>query len=178
MPATFEIVVKGHRDALGRFAEALDYVADRRREVSEGWGERMVKLAEDLSPKSLAGLVDRRKLKAKGEHFAYQWVYEVIDTGDYEGRLTLDNTSPYRDFVLYPTSPHRIPKGGRTEMKARGYPLRWFDLATGEEIRAWEVWHPGTPGNPVHERVLEEMEEEMVMDLQKVAGQVAEVIAR
>jgi len=181
MADLIRIVVEGHRDAAGRFTRALDHAAHMRRQYAEEWAERMVQLARDESPKDTLHR-DPRKAEPR-QHFYQQWYAVVDDEGDYRGTITLDNRSPIRDYVLYPTKPHRIPVGGNTSyevaaavQKAKGYPLLWYDRDTGEPCRAWAVWHPGTKGNPVHERVIEELEEDLVRDLQRVAGQVAEII--
>jgi hypothetical protein len=168
-----EVRVHGYRNALGRFARAWDWLVVERHYRMEHWGQRMVERAMDLSPKAMrASQVDPRRGPAG--KFAEAWYYDIVPGAGTEEVLVLDNRSPIRDIVLFPTKPHRIPRGGREEQMAKGYPLLWYDLETGEPIRAWEVpRHPGTKGAYTHERVMEEMEFEMVADLQRLSARAA-----
>lgn len=169
---TVEVRVFGYRDRIGRFAEAWDWLVRERRNRLEYWGGRLVERAMDLSPKAMvASQVDPRRGPAG--QFAKQWYYDIVPGAGTGETLILNNTSPIRDIVLFPTQPHRIPKGGRAEQMAKGYPLLWYDLETGEPIRAYEVHHPGTKGAYTHERVIEEMEPEMVTDLQHISARAA-----
>ena len=167
-----EVQVIGHRDVLGRFARAWDWLTVERRNRLEYWGGRLVERAMDLSPKAMrASQVDPRRGPAG--KFAEQWFYDIVPGPGTEEVLILDNRSEIRDIVLFPTRPHLIPRGGREEQMAKGYPLLWYDLETGEPIRAYEVHHPGTKGAYTHERVMEEAEFEMVADLQRISARAA-----
>lgn len=167
-----EIQVIGHRDVLGRYAKAWDWLVVERRNRLEYWGGRLVERAMDLSPKAMvASQVDPRRGQAG--KFAEQWFYDIVPGPGTEEVLILDNRSEIRDIVLFPTRPHLIPRGGREEQMAKGYPLLWYDLETGEPIRAYEVHHPGTKGAYTHERVMEEAEFEMVADLQRISARAA-----
>lgn len=166
------VQVVGWRDSLGRFAKGWDWLMVERHNRLDYWGGRLVERAMDLSPKAMrASQVDPRRGLAG--QFAKSWYYDIVpETGSQE-TLILDNTSPIRDIVLFPTREHPIPRGGREEQMAKGYPLLWYDLDTGEPIRAYEVQHPGTKGAYTHERVMEEMEFQMVADLQRIAARAA-----
>lgn len=167
-----EVQVIGHRNRAGQFAQAWDWLVVERHNRLEYWGGRMVERAVDLSPKAMrAAQVDPRRGPAG--QFAKRWYYDIVAGSGTEQVLILDNTSPIRDIVLFPTIGHPIPKGGREEQMAKGYPLLWYDLDTGEPIRAYEVEHPGTKGAYTHERVLDEVEFEMVADLQRIAARAA-----
>lgn len=62
------------------------------------------------------------------------------------GRVTA--ATPYAMFVHEGTRPHQIPTGGSEEMKARGYPLRFYWPKKGRVVRFMSVQHPGTTAQP------------------------------
>jgi hypothetical protein len=90
-----------------------------------------------------------------------------------QGGAVLDIWNEHQNakFVLFPTSEHQIPYGGAGAQREKGYPLRWYDSETGAVQRAWSVWHPGTPGQPVHQETWLKLEPELDQELDKLVEQ-------
>ena len=90
--------------------------------------------------------IDRRRA---GQPRLRDFWKSEIEQIDYGAALEIWNEHPNMAMILFPTSEHRIPFGGAPAMKAKGYPLRWYDYR-GEMHTQWASLHPGTPGQPVH----------------------------
>ena len=119
-----------------------------------------------------------------GTRFRDSWVTEVDP--EYQGgaRVTLGNSSPHALFVIDPTRPHSIYANhiiGESATTSGPRPLRGiggglgflrFDVG-GETHFAHMVNHPGTPGNPVHERVDAQMQPRYQEIVQQRAGELA-----
>jgi len=98
--------------------------------------------------------IDRRREGQPRLRDFWKSEIEPIEDG---AALNIWNEHPNVGAILFPTAAHRIPLGGAAEMKARGYPLRWFDHLGGMHTQ-WESWHPGTPGQPVHTETWDRLE--------------------
>lgn len=120
------------------------------------WGRQFKQLGVMLSPSDKLRVFDARRRKNK--QFRLQWQYDVSST-DTEGVLRVGNVDPRMPWIIWPTKPRGvIPHGGAMEQWRRGYPLRFY-TASGAMHQQWEVRRgiasQGTPGNPVHEKMLE-----------------------
>lgn len=129
------------------------------------WGRRLKSLGTSLSPRDKLRTFDERRRKNK--QFRAQWAYDVTASRS-EAVLRVGNVDPRMPWIIWPTKPRgTIPKGGAVAMQIKGYPLRFY-TADGTMHRAWEVRGgiaaKGTPGNPVHEKMLQRfrLEGEMV----------------
>lgn len=139
------------------------YIDDMPRRVNERtlstlnkWGQRFTKLGQILSPTDKYRAFDARRTKNKP--FRVQWQYDLSATRD-EAVLRIGNVDPRMPWIIWKTRPRGvIPKGGAAAMKQRGYPLRFY-TADGTIHHQWEVRGGiaahGTPGNPVHEKMLQ-----------------------
>jgi hypothetical protein len=109
-----------------------------------------------MSPEDRLRKFDSRR-RPVGQRFKLQWRYQVTQNAD-DVVLQVGNIDPRMEWIIFPTRPRgEIPIGGEEEMRGRGYPLRFFNYG-GNEYRRWSVQggiaSKGTPGNPVHERML------------------------
>ncbi len=120
------------------------------------WGREFVILGKLMSPEDRLRNIDSRRRPA-GQRFKLQWRYQV-QQGAQDIVLQVGNVDPKMEWIIFPTKPRGvIPTGGEAEMVSRGYPLRFFTYGGGM-YRQWAVRggvaSSGTPGNPVHERML------------------------
>lgn len=113
-------------------------------QVAQRLAQETTALAKAESP------TGERDSRQTGPRFKNSWTTTVRPTTD-GARVTLGNTSPYARYVLEKTKPHRIPRQGSTLLAWQGgkYGPGWH--------YAMHVQHPGTKGNPVHERVASRM---------------------
>lgn len=84
----------------------------------------------------------------RGRHFADSWTARVQPAYAGGATITLTNFAPHAAYVLFPTRPHRIPLAGNAHLHWTG-----GKFGPGDHFAA-HVNHPGTKGNPVHERAL------------------------
>ena len=123
------------------------------------WGNELTIIAQAESPKDPLRAVDRRR---RGRpRFADQWESDARRETPTKARLVVGNIDPRLPFVIGPTSPREIPRGGAEAQRAKGYMMRfyWQDGPAGAGFyQAWQI-HGGVAGggteeNPVHERAL------------------------
>ncbi len=165
--AAFKVELVGFRDLYGRFVAAIPEAKAYQRGMVRNVMERVKIAAEDASPMSEQEDVRHRV------HFAHSWKVGLRSTEN--GTIGyLYNTAPHWNLVLFPTQDHFIrPIGSEeddtdedqeaiAEFARRGYgverggdkprhSLRFPDR-DGNIIFRMKVHHPGTEGNPLHEK--------------------------
>lgn len=157
---TFTIKVDASQiDDLDQFAAELPgRVTSTTFFVFEEWGQELTELGGKLSPRDKLRQVDPRR---NDRPFYLQWRHEVDRQSDTRVQLSVGNTDPRMPFIIGPTSPHQIPRGGNASQRRKGFPMRFFwQQGPGGPgfYTAWEikggVAARGTEENPVHERML------------------------
>lgn len=138
MGALLYVEAVGFRDGEGRFARRSQAMARARREAVRESAQQMLVWLRFYAP-------HRTGVFEQGIN------YRTDDRTDGTTTATMYVKGPHAyllPFIVKGTRPHLIPRGGRLEQMAKGYPLHWIDDKTGKHIRAWEVHHPGTKPNP------------------------------
>lgn len=174
MTFTIQIDVSGADDTEQFLEEMPGRVTSTAFFVFEQWGPELEQIASNQSPRDRLRGVDKRRNKPP---FYLQWDHDVQRLGDKEIRLAVGNTDPRMPFVIGPTSPRSIPRGGAGAQRRKGYPMRFFwesgPTGPGWYI-AWEIQGgvagSGTKENPVHERAV------LFFDIDRRVGQMADRI--
>lgn len=157
--ADFEIRVKGVEDVqeiMERFVPAGSAAALF---VFEDWGAELKNTAQNISPSDPLRRVDPRR---NSPRFSLQWQYDNRRTGNNEITLAVGNTDPRLPFIIGPTKPRQIPRGGAAAQRRKGTMMGFYwqggPLGPGWYM-AWEikggVAAHGTEANPVHEKALD-----------------------
>jgi hypothetical protein len=113
------------------------------------WGGELKSSAENLSPKDKLRGIDPRR-RSEGERLAKQWLLQLDVSGNKQ-ELDVGNVDPSMPFILFPTA------GGTEITPKQATQLLYFDTA-GTIFRRPRVVKGSTPGQPVHEWVLQEFD--------------------
>jgi len=163
----------GWRGTRGRFVAATSAAKQQMADALEQQGAALVHLAQAESPHGRHPF----GTEPGSVHFAAAWrsTFSATETG---GTTTLENVSPHAEYVLFPTRPHPIVAADRPSATDPGHEhvLR-FAGRGGEVVFRHDVQHPGTPGNPVHERTWQAAQAGVLAALGKVATTVDAQIA-
>lgn len=174
----FRAELIGFRNLMGKFAAVDERGRESQRRMLRNVLQRLRAAAQDESPES--DEVDPRH----PVHFANQWrvVAQQTDRGS---AGILFNESPHWNLVLFKTKPHVIRARGDAQAEdidpifaARGKQVEFeqhylqFTDSSGDIIFRKSVRHPGTEGNPVHERVLARERPAMQVELRRAAREV------
>lgn len=127
--------------------------------VFDEWGRDLRRIASNVSPSDKLRSVDPRRRGRK--RFRDQWFESTERLSGVRIATQVGNFDPRTPFIIGPTAPRKIPRGGADEQKKKGYPMRffWTDGPTGARFySAFEikggVAARGTEANPVHETAL------------------------
>jgi len=164
----FSITLVGWRGTSGRFSKATADAIQQMQDAVQAQGAALVQAAEAHSPHGQHPFgVPHDYVRFAG---AWRAPYEPTDTG---GTVTLENVSPHADYVLFPTRPHPIDAEDRDSVTFPGHAhvLRFMGKG-GKVVFREHVEHPGTHGNPVHERAWAQVEVGVSASLARVAGRV------
>ena len=157
---SFIIQIEGVEGAIKGLVQIEGRAQSGTRLVFEEWGQDMVALAQQLSPRDKLRGIDPRRRPEK-ESFALKWRYEVKQSAT-GVELRVGNIDPKMPLIVFPTPPRDIPKGGAAAQHDKGYPMRFFWSAGGGWANAFQirggVAAHGTPGQPVHQWVVEQFD--------------------
>lgn len=162
MPAFLRFEVVGYRDAVGRYAKRSRAARGVMRDATRGYNRSLVAALKHYAP-------EKTGIFKAGIRSRTWWVGDTLHAGIY----ATGQHAFILEFLVRGTKPHLIPIGGAAAQMAKGYPLRWIDEKTGEERRAWQVWHPGTTPDPFVATALDATEMEREIELRRAARTLA-----
>lgn len=169
MPVIVKVTTDRFRDLAGRFASIRDPRAvDHAREHAERAGALMADALRQEAPDGRPDPLGRprpagyRKLKDN-------ITVKVLPRG--KGFKVQIGGPPQVVFVLQGTKPHKIPRGGSAEMRAKGYPLHFYWFKQRRAVWFWSVNHPGTKPNRFALRAMQRVGEQVKAEARKGAIQ-------
>lgn len=158
MTFSIEVDITGLEDVEGFMEELPGRVTSTTFFTFTEWGPELQELAGKLSPSDKLRTVDPRR---NAKPFRLQWQNEVERQSDTRVALSVGNVDPRMPFIIGPTAPRAIPRGGAAAQRRKGFPMRffWVDGPLGAQFYiGWQirggVAARGTQENPVHERAL------------------------
>lgn len=146
MPVIVKVTTDRFRDLAGRFASIRDPGAvSHAREHAERAGAILAAAMREEAPSGRPDPLGRPK-PAGYRKLRDNITVRVLPRGK-TGFSVQIGGPPQVIFVLQGTRPHKIPRGGSAEMKAKGYTLHFYWFKKRREVWFWSVNHPGTQPN-------------------------------
>ena len=178
MPVQFEILLQaaGFRGKGGRFIS----VDDRARQIQETEARELArKMLRDLQKESPKGRYEGWDGRNERKRFRDSWEFAVARNPQGVA-VGFRNRAHHAGYVLFPTRPHLIEAEGKDTSitgSQRYLMFRAGGAGSGGDLQFRKsVYHPGTPGNPVHRRVWSQYGGEFRHSLQRMSVQVLESI--
>lgn len=165
----------GFRDILGRFAKADGAIKFRSRKIAEEAGQLAVKALKKNAPVGVHYIIssDGKSVKeTRPATLKKSLKYKLVQTN--KGTEVHILCAPHAAFVVKPTKAHEIVAKNKKSLRFfwPGAPAQVVKAQGGNIVHFTRVWHPGTKGNPFHERTIVEIEPKLKNLMNKGAARV------
>jgi len=168
----------GFRDTQGRFAAGSKATKRAAQDIARACGRLIVREMQRLAPVGTHYRIDSHGnvFESRPETLKKSIKFRTFSRAN--GTVLRVYAAEHVKYVIYPTRPHRI-----TAKRGKFLRFYWPDAPPeivasfgGNVVYFKSVWHPGTKGNPFHERAVENLQPDIQREMNRGAAYVQQAM--
>lgn len=168
----------GFRDTLGRFTRGSAEARRQAQEIARACGRLIVAEMKKLAPVGTHYRIDTNGNVYESRPATLQKSIKFRTSSRAWGTYLQIYAAEHIKYVIYPTRPHAITARNATFLRFYwpNAPPEIVNRFGGNVVYFKSVWHPGTKGNPFHERAVENLQPQLRYEMNKGAAYVKQTM--